>query len=1334
MTVSLREAHSGQQRSSLAALRSWLLLLLLGTFGVSAFGQGLTPANPVSFGNIDVQQSNSKQLQFSTPSSGVDIESVTVVTQGANSKDFTLGSQSGCVGNLPYPDVDGCTIVVNFTPEQIGIRLGALIITNTSGVVVNLINLSGIGIGPQFVFQPATFSALNVATGLTPSAFNAGNAIQDSNGDTIFTDVENNRILEESSTGVFISLADASTPVVSGAPLALTATSALAIDGTGNLYVSSGTSVYVLAPGASTLTVLSTPGITFTKPTGLALDTAGDLYIADAATGIIYQDILGDDVTRAFTLTGLPTPLSGPTGLAIDSNNNLYIADTGNNRIVEAPVTTGAATVLNLNSYTLNDPTGVAVDPAGTVYIADNGNQRILEATVQNEQFVLTAAPPFTLDAPQSVYIEATGNLLISDTTLGLITVVRTTDTIDFPTPTEVGTLDTTPGEDPESLTVQETGNINSILNAGTDPALTGTNPTAFLMATGGSCPSLTGGAPSGTDTFTVGEVCTYNLNFQPTVVGPNTANLVLSTTALGGLTTSNSASLYGIGLNQLKYFTLTAVSVPPTSPTTVNLNGSVELILTAYKADNTVATDYTGDVTFTTSDPNGVYNGGSAVGTGTSVYTMTAADNGVLTIPVPAGLTLNQYGVWYAYANADPATVPPGATGSATSNPIYVVEPSTLLLTSSVNPSLVNQTTVFTLTVTATNGGTITPTGSVVFYSNGISIGTQNLTPTANPLVSTASLPPYAFTAAGSYPITATYTSSSNTQGGTASLTQLVGNQTGITLTSSVNPSLVGQTTLLTATITSLPAFGATSGTIQFFDTFGGVTTSLGIVSIPVNGNAASLSVSFSTAGTHELTADYTSTNPNILGANSAQYPQKVLNISALSLTSSVNPSLPGQLTTLKATLTALGTPTGTVNFYDGNTLIGSTNLNANTASVSVSFSTTGDHILTAVYSGDNLTETATSPPLTQVVLYTSTVTLTSSVNPVNVNANTLLTATVKSSTGTPTGMVTFKSNGVIIGTAPMVGGVATLNTSFSLPGVYTLIAVYGGDANDQTANSNTVLETVINVVNISLTSTVNPVFLDNPTVLTATLTTAAAGTMPTGTVSFLDGTTPIGTVAVVNGIAAINASFVYAGAHNITAVYSGDTVDAPNTSAVFIQTVADFSLTLASGGSNSGSTIAGGTTTYNLVVTPIITSTFPGPITLTFSGLPSTVTGTLTPTTIATGSSATPVSFALAAAALQTSRLQRPQSPRHHSPLAYAPAAFALLGLPLFWFRRRKSFASLLAAIIILFGVTAGLSGCMSNAADGYYGQTPQTYNLTVTATSGNLSRSQYLTLTVQ
>ena len=1312
MTVSLRAAHPSQPRISLAALRSILLLLFLALLGGSAVAQGLSPGNPVSFGPVDLHQTVTQTLNFSTtPPSGVDVASVAVVTEGVANKDFTLVSDNNCIGDLPFPDAQ-CKIVISFKPQQIGIRLGALVVTNTSGAVVNLINISGIGVGPQIVFQPATATVL-ATSGLTPANFTAGAAVQDPSGDTFFTDVANNRILEETSGGIF-------SVVFAGTPLNLTTTSGLAIDGVGNLYVSSNANVYVLAPGATNPTILPTPSVTLTHPTGLAIDSAGDLYIADSSTSKVYQDVLGGNFAQALTLTGTGATLNAPTGLAIDDNNNLYIADSGNNRIVEVTITTLAATPLTLTAFTLNNPTGVTVDPAGTVYIADTGDSRVIEATTVGDQFVLTAAPPFALEKPANIAIEANGDLLVSDTNLGLVTFVRSTTLINFPTPTVVGTLDAT--DDPETLTVQETGNTASTLEAGIDPAFSGTNPTAFLLATTGNCPSLTTGeAVTAADTFAIGQVCTYNLNFKPTVVGPNLANLVLTTTA-GGVAATSTASLQGIGLSTLNHFTLVAISNPPTTPTTVNLGGSVELVLTAIQSDGAIATDYTGTITFTTTDPNGLYLGGTPPNSHTATFTMTAADNGVLTIPIGSGLQLNQYGVFTATATADPATVPPGANGVAVSNDIFVIEPATLNLTSSVNPSLVNQSTTFTLTVTTT--GTVTPAGSVSFFNGTTLIGTVNLTGTGT--TATASIPD-SFPVAGSYPISATYTSTSNTQGGTANLTQVVGNATSVTLTSSINPSLVGQSTNLTATILSLPAFGATTGSIQFFDG----ATSLGTVA--VTGSSATLPASFSTAGTHTLTAVYTSTNVNILGATSAPYAQHVLNVAALGLTSSVNPSLPGQSTTLTATLTALGSPTGTIKFYDGATLLGTVPLTGTTATLAVSFTTTGNHILTAVYSGDALTETITSPPLTQVVLFATTATLTSSVNPVSVNANTTLTATIKSTSGTPTGTVTFKSNGVVIGTANLTGGVATLVTSFKLPGTYTLIAVYSGDANNQTSTTNTVLETVLNAVSISLTSSVNPVFLDNPTVLTATLTTAAVGTTPTGTVSFFDGTTPIGTGAVANGVVSITASFVYAGTHSITAVYSGDASDASGTSLALTQTVADFSLTVATGGSSTASTIAGGTASYSLAVTPIITTTFPAAITLTFTGLPSTVTGTLTPTSIAAGAGTTPVAFSVAAASLLQTARNQPR-PAHHSLLGYAPATLAFLLLPLAWSRRRKRFGTLLASLCLLVVMTAGLTGCISTPSSGYYGQTPQTYNLTVTATSGNLSRSTYLTLTVQ
>src|SRR5262249_32699559 len=76
----------------------------------------------------------------------------------------------------------------------------------------------------------------------------------------------------------------------------------------------------------------------------------------------------------------------------------------------------------------------------------------------------------------------------------------------------------------------------------------------------------------------------------------------------------------------------------------------------------------------------------------------------------------------------------------------------------------------------------------------------------------------------------------------------------------------------------------------------------------------------------------------------------------SSTALTSSANPSVYGQTIALTATVSgAVGTPTGSVIFMDGNNPLGSVALNSNgTAVLNVSLTTLGSNALTAVYSGD--------------------------------------------------------------------------------------------------------------------------------------------------------------------------------------------------------------------------------------------------------------------------------------------------------------------------------------------------------------------------------------------
>jgi hypothetical protein len=74
--------------------------------------------------------------------------------------------------------------------------------------------------------------------------------------------------------------------------------------------------------------------------------------------------------------------------------------------------------------------------------------------------------------------------------------------------------------------------------------------------------------------------------------------------------------------------------------------------------------------------------------------------------------------------------------------------------------------------------------------------------------------------------------------------------------------------------------------------------------------------------------------------------------------VTSSINPSVGGQAVTFTANVVALGpaagTPTGSVTFNDGTTLLGGGNLQANQVQYTTSALVSGSHAITAVYTGD--------------------------------------------------------------------------------------------------------------------------------------------------------------------------------------------------------------------------------------------------------------------------------------------------------------------------------------------------------------------------------------------
>jgi YD repeat-containing protein len=142
--------------------------------------------------------------------------------------------------------------------------------------------------------------------------------------------------------------------------------------------------------------------------------------------------------------------------------------------------------------------------------------------------------------------------------------------------------------------------------------------------------------------------------------------------------------------------------------------------------------------------------------------------------------------------------------------------------------------------------------------------------------------------------------------------------------------------------------------------------------------------------------------------------------------------------------------------------------------------------------------------------------------------------------------GTVTFYRDGVIIGTADVIDGLATLTVSTLPLGESEIKAGYSGDANHSPSDpwwqTNLVVEVVASPVAsaASLSAAKDLSLPGQPLVLTATL--SGTGGPEAGTVSFYEGTTPLGTAPVVGSLARLVFDGLLAGAHSIRAVYTGD------------------------------------------------------------------------------------------------------------------------------------------------------------------------------------------------
>jgi len=415
----------------------------------------------------------------------------------------------------------------------------------------------------------------------------------------------------------------------------------------------------------------------------------------------------------------------------------------------------------------------------------------------------------------------------------------------------------------------------------------------------------------------------------------------------------------------------------------------------------------------------------------------------------------------------------------------------------------------------------------------------------------------------------------------------------TTVVLTSSAYAGNSGPNYNLTATLASV--LGTPTGTVSFYidNTY--------INSSTIGNGVATLNNVDLSPGIHNVSASYKAQN----GFEAAISVIIIINVAQtttdVTLQSSPNPSSLGELVTFNiATSAADGTIPSPITLTDLTTNTPLTPLVPGSKpgiySYATSTLTVGQHQIRAAYAGTHDYAPA-SDTITQTVgAYPTTTTVTCNPNLVDLGATSLLTATVTSTYGTPTGTVSFSLKGASLGDPALVNGEATQTYNATTPGSHTIIATYvpATGSSEQFASSNASCD--VEVQPLTLTSSNQfqlPAY--SPVTFTATLNITP---IPTGTYNLtISGTAPVVMTPSANGNSATyTTSSLAPGSYTVTVNFdSGTTVYAASLAQTVIAPTGDFTLT----GPQSVTVPTEGTASATLTLTSL--NNFSGTVALT-------------------------------------------------------------------------------------------------------------------------------------
>jgi sugar lactone lactonase YvrE len=1052
--------------------------------------------NGIYFGLLPVGTTSQTMPVNITFSSAVNPSVIKVVTTGITGLDYADAGGDTCVANGNYAAGSTCTVNVTFTPGGAGPRYGAIVMYGSNNAVLARVYLGGGGqaallttdpgtlntLTPTGILNAGVYTTLTTPRGLTVDAggniflaeygytssttlvgpgritelpagghitaysisssglatftvnnnFTAGEQITLS-GFTKSTFL-NNQILIVLSSGLSTTqfqaqLASAlstdyglsgTDPGNAGTPavvIATTGTNDVAINGAGDLIVASGSGTITTIPyenGTWNFTDVSTLAMGYSRARVARVDVAGNVFWCDAGANGYYAYYQSSASVVTLPYAKYATACLGVT---VDLYGNLAYADSSTGKALYVPIS-GVTPYETGSGFT--SAWGIAFDPSGSVWESASGAGVL--GRIPNENGVLVGGDQTNSTVGNAkdfdIWVDSSGNLYTTQDSGNQVSsfsiINRSLTTLTFPstTPTAIGSVSTTTF----NTVLSNSGNLPpAYINGGTIGLYDIDDFPQKTPTAGNQCQYAT--------PLLQGFSCNLTFSFGPLSSGTRTASLDFSSNAA----VNSVINLTGTASGAVSGTVTLAVAL--TTPSTGSPSPGQALAVTA-TATPSGSTAATGAITF--------YIDGKASGEAD------LASTGTIAYSIPAGLALGSHTIGVTYAG-DKNYAP--ITTAVTSTVTVVLATATVGLVSSAADIAAGQTAEFSATVPTLTGLAV-PTGTITFVDGPATLGAPvPLNASGVATYSTSTL------AAGSHSICATYSGDkvyASAKSTCVSLTVGTYAATTTTLTSAPSGSYVYGTPLpAAATVAPLSGSGVPTGSVVF------ELDGAPVVAARAAGKA-SVSLTSVGAGAHVLTCYYT--GDSTYGSSSCAPASftVVKSVTATTLATSTTANFASQNVTLTANVSsATSTPSGTVTFYTGVSVIGSATLASGVATLTTGQLPAGADSITAVYVGDANNSTSTSKAIiVTVTLVPSTITVTAAPSVVLSGSPTTLTATL---TGTIaanfSGTVTFYSvvgtTSTAVGTATVSGsGVGAFTTGGLTLATNTFTAVYSGSA----------------------------------------------------------------------------------------------------------------------------------------------------------------------------------------------------------------------------------------------------------------------------------------------